>query len=247
MAGTQAERQENGFIKHVKGAIRQNYGNPITLVVGDTRITNVTGAQKYKGRQVTGSEPYTDVQLLIGKKKATINLSMKGTSAPSLGGGGLRGIELVTPGLGKRYFEAVFRYLTKEEKLEPGDKVPDIYGKIPTSVIKKLIVGNSKMGGPIDYMYVGEMGVRGKYDKKKNVLSISGAKMTKAEKYAGQHKFYFRLRARRHDQRFDPDAKGKQGEPRIYSRSPSKGDSVGRLVVVNESAVPNNAKKIMFR
>jgi hypothetical protein len=48
------------------------------------------------------------------------------------------------------------------------------------------------------------------------------------------------LRARREDQVFDPDAKDGQNIPKIYSKSPSKGDSAGRIVVTDK--VPNNAK-----
>jgi hypothetical protein len=47
------------------------------------------------------------------------------------------------------------------------------------------------------------------------------------------------LRARREDQTFDPDAK-QGGVPKIYGRSPSRGDSAGRIVVTDK--VPKEAK-----
>jgi len=242
MAGEAPERQENSFIRLVNDSVKRNKKNPITLVIGKITIKNVTGAEKYKGRQASGSEPYTDVVLNIGMNK-TFNLSMKGPSAPSLAGGGLRGIEVISPGLGKKYFKRVYDHLIKTEKLSPGDKVPDIYGKIPANLTEKLIVGNAKMGGPIDYMYIGSMSVPGKYDANKNILTITQTELTRAEDYAKKHTLYFRLRARRIDQRFDPEAKDSDGTPKIYSKS-EKGDSVGRLVVVSEKAVPSNAKVI---
>jgi hypothetical protein len=226
--------------------VRQNKNNPITLVIGKTTLTNVTGAKKFTGRQITGSEPYTDVVINIGKKSVA-NVSMKGESAPSMAGGGLRGIQLASPGLGKRYFEQVLEYLTKTVKLKPGDKVPDIYGKIPKHALHKIVIGNVQMGGPIDYIFIGPMTVSGRYDMKSNTLYINRSELYDAEKYAKTHDLYFRLRARRIDQRFDPEARDKDGSPKIYGKSPSKGDSVGRLVVVNEDAIPNNAKTINIR
>jgi hypothetical protein len=63
-------------------------------------------------------------------------------------------------------------------------------------------------------------------------------KLTESKEYASTHDLYFRLRARREDQRFDPSAK-QGGIPKIYGKSPSKGDSAGRIVVTD--SVPKNA------
>jgi len=98
------------------------------------------------------------------------------------------------------------------------------------------------MGGPIDYMYIGEMNVRSHYDEENNVLSFQNGSLTDSETYAKTHELFFRLRARREDQRFDPDAKDNKGVPKIYGKSPSKGDSAGRIVVTD--SVPRNASII---
>ena len=90
------------------------------------------------------------------------------------------------------------------------------------------------MGGPIDYMYIGPMDVTKQYDDAKNRLKISGS-MYEAESYANSHDLYFRLRARREDQRFDPTAKDSMGTPKIYGKSPSNGDSAGRIVVTDDT------------
>ena len=62
-AGINAERQENGFVKSIADAIANNGGKPIKLIAGQTTIDGVTGAEKYMGRQESGSEPYTDIVL----------------------------------------------------------------------------------------------------------------------------------------------------------------------------------------
>jgi len=240
MAGTSAERQEMGVIKSVTDAIKKNKNNPVTVVAGKTKITGVIGAIKYPGRQLGGSEPYTDVVFIVskGKKKEEINLSLKGESAPSLAGGGLKGLELAVPGIAKKFMKAAHQELTKVKKMVVGDKVPDVYGKIGNTDKVKIVVGNEKMGGPIDYMYIGPMDVRGPYDAKKNEVNLNG-NLTEAVEYAKTHELYFRLRARREDQRFDPEAKDTQGTPKIYGKSPSKGDSAGRIVVTDST--PSNA------
>lgn len=242
MAGEQAERQETGVVNFINNAVKKNKKNPITLVAGKESIKGVVGAEKFKGRQASGSEPYTDVVLTLYNKK-TVNLSLKGESAPSLAGGGLKGIETIIPGLTKRFLNAVLKHLINKVKINPGDKVPDVYGKIsPKERALIIVVGNKQMGGPIDYMYIGPMNVAGKYDEKKNVLTLNG-NLTEAEDFANSHNLYFRLRARREDQRFDPEAKAADGSPRIYSKS-AKGDVGGRIVVAGST--PSNAETITF-
>ena len=240
MAGASAERQEKGVIDSINSSIKKNKNNPITVIAGKTKIVGVIGAKKYGGRQAGGSEPYTDVVLEVtkGKKIEEINLSLKGESAPSLAGGGLKGLELAVPGIAKKFMKTAYDHLVKKEKLVVGDKVPDVYGKIGNTDKVKIVVGNEKMGGPIDYMYIGPMNVSGKYDDKKNQLTLNG-NLTEANEYAKTHELYFRLRARREDQRFDPEAKDNQGTPKIYGKSPSRGDSAGRIVVTDST--PSNA------
>ena len=78
---------------------------------------------------------------------------MKGPNAPSLAGGGLRGIEEIIPGLGARFFRAAYDNHVKKG-LKAGDKVPDTYGKLNDKDKKLLVIGN-KPTSPIDYMYIG--------------------------------------------------------------------------------------------
>lgn len=236
MAGAGAERQESGFIKAINDAVKKNKNNPVTVVTSDQTVAGVIKAAKFTGRQLGGSEPYTDVVLHLhnGKKK---NLSLKGESAPSLAGGGLKGLELAVPGIAGKFMREAYNHLVRRKKLKAGDKVPDVYGKISPTYKQKIVVGNPAMGGPIDFMYIGPMDVKGVYNMDKNILMLNGA-IIQAEEFAKTHDLYFRLRARREDQRFDPTAK--QGNiPKIYGKSPSRGDSAGRIVVTDSH--PNNA------
>lgn len=232
MAGASSERQENGLIKAINDAVKANKNNAVTVIFENMTLSGVTKAEKFGGRQAGGSEPYTDVVLYRGTK--SLNLSCKGESAPSLAGGGLKGLELAVPGIAKKFMMKAFEHLKTKKKLKVGDKVPDVYGKISKQDKLKIVVGNKAMGGPIDYMYIGPMDVTKQYDSAKNRLKISGS-MYEAESYANSKELYFRLRARREDQRFDPTAKDSMGTPKIYGKSPSKGDSAGRIVVTDDT------------
>lgn len=240
MAGESAERQESGVVKAIVDAVKKNKKNPITVIAGKTKLIGVIHAEKYTGRQISGSEPYTDVVFHIqkGSKIEKINMSLKGESAPSLAGGGLRGLELAVPGIAKKFLNEAFNHLLNKSKLNLGDKVPDVFGKIGTVAKMKIVIGNEAMGGPIHYMYIGPMNVTGSYDIKTNTVKLNGA-LTKADEYAKTHELYFRLRARREDQRFDPSSKDSNGTPKIYGKSPTRGDSAGRIVVTDK--VPSAA------
>tara|TARA_R100000231_G_scaffold138786_1_gene118031 strand:+ start:92 stop:835 length:744 start_codon:yes stop_codon:yes gene_type:complete len=229
-AGVSAERQETGFVSAINDAVEKNGGKPITVKTKDATIRGVIKADKFGGRQRSGSEPYTDVQLFTSK--GIINLSMKGPSAPSLAGGGLRGVEEIIPGIGARFFRAAYdNHIKKGLKL--GDKIPDTYGKLNDKDKNLLVIGNQAMGGPIHYMYIGPMDVTSSISG--STVSVNG-KLIDAKKYSKEHDLYFRLRARRIDQTFDPKASDKNGIPKIYGKSPSRGDSAGRLVVTDKVA-----------
>jgi len=246
MAGAAAERQEIGLVNAVNHSIKKNKDNPITVIAGKIVIEGVIAANKYKGRQESGSEPYTDVQLTVRGtkgKETVLNLSLKGEAAPSLAGGGLKGLETILPGIGIRYMKAVRKHLVESVKLRAGDKVPDVYGRLNPAAKKKIVVGNERMGGPIDYMYIGRMTVDADYRPDTNQLVLRG-NLIPAEEYARTHDLYFRLRARREDQRFDPDAKDSTGAPKVYGKSPSRGDSAGRIVVTDKP--PSSALIIKF-
>jgi len=237
-AGRTSERQENGFVAAITDAVKMNGDKPITLKTKDATIKGVIKAEKYTGRQASGSEPYTDVQIFTSR--GILNISMKGPTAPSLAGGGLRGIEEIIPGLGARFFRAAYDNHIKNNKLKPGDKVPDTFAKLNDKDKKLLVIGNKAMGGPIHYMYIGPMEVLADY--KQSTLTVNG-KLIDSKTYSDSKDLFFRLRARREDQTFDPEASDRNGVPKIYGKSPSRGDSAGRLVVTDK---PVRGKVITF-
>ena len=239
MAGQGAERQETGFIDAINNAF-ENVQKGITVQTHDLTVHDVVKAEKYSGRSNAGTEPYTDVVLTTSKNKK-YNISMKGSSAPSLAGGGLAGMEIVIPGIGRKFMEAALKHHSKT--LKPGDKVPDLFAKLNDEDKLKLVIGSPDMGGPIDFMYIGPMDVKVSTNVNKDVITLNG-KIIDATEYAETHDLYFRLRARRDDQPFDPKARDSKGIPTVYGKSPSKGDSKGRIVITDK--VPKVREIITF-
>ena len=235
MAGENFERQEIAICRAVEGARFMNESKPLMIVTGEANLANVTACTKYAGRQLGGSEAYTDIVFVIDDV-VCYNVSCKGEYAPSLAGGGLKGIELAVPGLARTFINAAHSYLLNELKLEAGSEVPNVFGRISDENKLRIAVGNKHMGGPLDYMYIGPMDVQWTYDSIQASLKLNG-NLIPTYTFATSRDFYFRLRARRHDQRFEPELRDKQGIPRIYGRSPSKGDVGNRLVVCDASHV----------
>jgi hypothetical protein len=229
MAGQGAERQENGFVEAINKAF-ESVQEGITVKSKDLTIKDIVKAEKYGGRSKAGTEPYTDV-IVTNSRGKKFNLSMKGSSAPSLAGGGLAGMELVIPGIGRKFMQAALKHHKK--KLEPGDKVPDLFAKLNDKDKLLLVIGSAAMGGPIHYMYIGPMDVTSTLSGK--ILTLNGS-ISDAKKYAKDHDLFFRLRARREDQTFDPTTKDRAGIPTVYGKSPSRGDAKGRIVVTDKVA-----------
>ena len=62
-AGRTTERQENAFVELVNTSFKQNNEKPFDLITKEDTIKNVIKAEKFSGRQKSGSEPYTDVKI----------------------------------------------------------------------------------------------------------------------------------------------------------------------------------------
>jgi hypothetical protein len=238
MAGVLSERQETGVVDAVN-SYYQKFGKPITVTAGSISIRQIVSAEKYGGRSSSGTEPYTDV-ILTAQNGKKYNISNKGTSAPSIAGGGLKGLELIIPGFSGKFLNAALeKYLKLGYK--DGDQIPDMYGKVSDDLKETIVVGNVSMGGPIHYMYIGPMDVTSTGNG--SVLRLNGH-FHDAKRYAATHNLFLRLRKRRNDQPFTSKEKDKDGYPLILGKSPSAGDKGRRIVIV--ASIPSNALQVEF-
>lgn len=227
-AGARFERQERG----IRNAINKiaSKDNPITVVTSNDSIKGVIGAIKVEGLNELGKEPYADMQFLLSSGKR-INISAKGSSTPSIAGGGLAGLSILVPNLINKFLNRTKDELEKKYKL--GDEgLPDVFAKIPTKDSIKILKGVTAMGGPIDYMYQGPMDVVAEYPNKKQV--VLNGELTNIEDYAKNHPLFLKARKRRVDQPFDPISLDASGNPLIFGKSPEFGDAGRRIVITDK-------------
>ena len=231
-----SERQEWGMLNAINA--HASVETPITLIAGTGRIAGVIGATKMSGCNKFGCEMYTDVVVIT--EKGEVNVSCKGSSAPSIAGGGLLGAKALIPDIIPNFLEAAERWYLENGYTE-GDLIPDIYGQLNDKDKRLAVIGTEDIGGPIDYMYIGPMEVKSQFEG--GTLTISGD-LIPAPEYAETHDIYFRIRKRRNDQPFVPGVKDKSGFPLLMGRSPTKGDRGRRIVFVNK--VPKTRNIVEF-
>lgn len=223
--GARFERQETGLVDIINKHYKKNKKKPIILIdASGIRLTGIVGAKKFDDKVTTGQEPYTDVQLLRSRGGA-INLSNKGPSAPSIAGGGLAGLDLIIPGFSKDLFVACKKWF-KKNGYKDGDAGTDLYAKVGDDKKEDIIVGTKKMGGPVHYMYIGPMTVKGKWDAKKKELKVNG-NLTGSKTYANSFDFYFRIRKRRVYQCIDLRTTDSEGRPSLFMVPPDIANSKG--------------------
>ena len=237
MAGK--EDQEIMFIDKINEAVEKSKGKSISVKFSNgSQLNGIVKAEKKERMSTYSAEPYTDV-VLLSRTGRTWNFSMKDViGTPSLAGGGSKGIDLIAPGLMRRFYDILLKaYLDAGYK--KGDEIPDGYAEIPDRYLHLLVKGTPAMGGPIHYMFIGPKIVLSSFYS--NTLTINGNAIT-ASNFASRTSLYFRSRRRRGDQPFDPDRKDSLGYPNIYGKSLSSGDSGKRLVIVD--SMPSNAFSI---
>lgn len=225
-AGEQYERQESGIEKLVN-ILTKNGKEPISLKVEDKIIKNVISIKKHGGKTKQGKEPITDL-IISTKDGKFFNVSAKGLSAPSFGGGGLEGLYYLIPKEISNFINKANKFYLNKGFKEGDIGLPDVSGKIPQDLIVKILASDTSQGGPINYIYVGPMEVS--YDielfEKKKILKLNGIFNT-LETFATKHPLYFVVRKRTEKSPYTPKLKDKFGLPSIFGsveRVSSTGD-----------------------
>jgi hypothetical protein len=242
--GTGSERQELGLIN----LLNENATKANKYYVSSLGIKNkILRAEKNEGLSPLKQEPYIDVFILThdGKK---YGISMKGDSAPSLAGGGLIGIKSSAPDLLDKIYTEIEKYIKglgfKDGSVIDANLIPDIFIRIPDKYVKKILVGNKEMGGPVDYMYIGKMDVTGTVNHDTGEIRPNGTFYSIDEYMRKIPNFFFRIRKRD----LQPDnmiqisftKKNKEGYPLIFS-APKTGKNNFRMVIIDK--VPSTGKK----
>ena len=240
-SGQGSERQEEGLII----AINEAASNNSKLTTPSLPRMKLLKAYKKTGLSLIGQEPYIDifVETRDGKK---LGVSCKGESAPSLAGGGLGGLNVVVPDLVKKMYATIEKtlkneYAIPERGVVDADQIPDFYIPIPSDFVEAILKGNEKMGGPIDYMYIGKMDVTS--EVRGDSLELNGKFFSIADYLNKVPNFYFRVRKRDIDSsnqiRVTYEETNREGFPKLFM-SPVSGKNNLRIVIVDK--VPSTGK-----
>jgi len=198
------ERREHGIID----AINAVPGVKTLKGTNNVEINGVQTAVKVDGLNEFGSEPYADVILKV--KGQDIKLSAKGNEAPTLAGGGVKGMtamgitnSAIREWLTDFYEDAYQFYQDRVEannldgvNLAGNKLIPDVSRKIPKELIKPIIQGTVLMGGPIDYYYQGDMEV--KFEVEGNTVHFKNGKFIPIDTFIQEHggRLYTHIRKR---------------------------------------------------
>jgi len=246
-SGGGSERQELGLIEAINTAVRESAE---AWVPGIGRDNPLRGASKREGLSEVGQEPYIDVY--VETKNGKLGVSCKGESAPSLAGGGIAGLKVVVPELLKGVYNTVSDYLKKKGYAEgvivDADDVPDLFIEVPAKYLKLILVGNKKMGGPIDYMYVGKMDVKSSLDSKTKTLDLNGNFYSIDAYMKKVGKLYFRIRKRdlqpNNEIMITYREKNKEGYPVLF-KGPKSNKNNFRLVTTDK--VPRTGEMLKLK
>lgn len=246
-SGRGSERQEEGLILAINNAAKQSNDIFISSLGRDHKLKT---AYKKTGLSSIRQEPYIDIYIETQRGKK-FGVSCKGESAPSLAGGGLGGLNVIVPDLMNRLYNGLSQTLKnnfslKEGSVVPANMVPDLYAEIPKENVKSILKGNVKMGGPIDFMYIGKMDVSSEVKQKE--LMLNGNFYSISEYMKKVPNFYFRVRKRDVEPSGNIEItfnrKNKEGFPILFS-GPSTGKNNLRIVIVDN--LPANGRIFQLR
>ena len=245
-SGQGSERQEIGLIQALNEAAATS-SKAYVSQLGTT--TYIKSASKNEGLSSVGQEPYIDV--FIDTSRGKLGISCKGTSAPSLAGGGVAGLKVIAPDLLRSLYNTIEAHLKTDLKLKTGDivaadSIPDLYIEIPQRFVELILKGNRQMGGPIDYMYVGPMDVES--TMRGNTVALNGNFYGIQEYMRKIGTFYFRIRKRDIEPSntiaIELTRTNKEGYKMMF-RGPKTSKNNLRIVITDK--VPSTGRKLTLR
>jgi hypothetical protein len=238
-----SERQERGVIE----AINSIEGIK-TLVFNNTKIEGVKSARKIGKVEGYKAQAYADIELET--TKGIKKISAKGFQSPSLGGAGLSGFDILNNPTVNSFIEGVYKEAIAEytqvlnsnpdlkgKDLQGNKLFRDIYRQMPKEVEIPILRGTEKMGGPIDYFYVGNMDVDFKVEGSE--ITFNGNLFTVEEFVQQGTPFFVRLLRREGPCYFTTEKNTKLQNidvPKVFSIKPNgEGQTQSRLFVTNRA------------
>ena len=219
---------ERQVLKEINTAVLKNGNRPITLDIGGTYFTEITGARRYSGSFYGANRPYTDI--IIEKRNTKgINLAFSNSVLSE----SMERLEIVVPGIKYKFIKAIVKRI-ESLGLDDGDDVPNFFGAIDSRNTQKLIEGTYSVGGPINFMYLNIPKIlKSKYNEEETLLFLPG-NLINIKNYSKELDLYLRLVPIHNDQKYDSKVE-RGGYKLIYGESPSRGESGNRIIVTTET------------
>jgi len=241
------ERQERGLIDLINSVD----GIKTIISQNNSKIENIIRAEKVEDSSAAGTEPYSDIKLIISDGSELL-VSAKGPSAPTLGSGGIEGIKLLTKGganpeildfIDSFYNKAYNYYKTivdtkklKGQNLYKNTSVPDVSIKIPEEIITTILKGTPEMGGPVSYYYIGAMNVSGLVDGQ--IITIENGSFIPIDTFIKEKtgKLYAHIRKRDGDLYFSKATQNINDRtvPIIFSKKLNSGGAQSRFGIIDK-------------
>ena len=219
-------------VNSINQSVMRNKNRPIALNISGKSFYNISSARKYTGVQSGKNEVYTDF-VIERRNTRGFNIAVKSAVFDE----SIERLDIIVPNLKIRFIKSIYRKLI-QMKLNDGDDVPNVFGKIDNRNKKKLVTGTYSVGGPIDFMYLDiPKFIIPEFDEETGVLSFPG-RFVDMDEYSKDFDLYLNLRPVYNDQKFDSKIEI-GGVKLIYGKSQSKGIADNNIVVTTN--VPDNA------
>ena len=115
----------------------RNKNRPIALNISNNTLQNISGARKYTGVQSGENEVYTDF-VIERRNTRGFNVAIKSAVFDE----SIERLDIIVPNLKIRFIKSVYRKLI-QMRLEDGDDVPNMFGKIDDRNKKKKLANYS--------------------------------------------------------------------------------------------------------
>lgn len=218
-------------VNAINQSVMRNKNRPIALNISNNTLQNISGARKYTGVQSGENEVYTDF-VIERRNTRGFNVAIKSAVFDE----SIERLDIIVPNLKIRFIKSVYRKLI-QMRLEDGDDVPNMFGKIDDRNKKKLVTGTYSVGGPIDFMYLDTPKLLAtNFDEETGLLSFPG-RFVDMDEYSKVFNLYLNLMPAYNDQKFDSEIE-RGGIKLIYGKSQIKGISDNKIVVTKN--VPND-------
>jgi|688.fasta_scaffold370141_2 hypothetical protein len=234
------ERQEHGVINIINSiegvkTIRDQNGHTIEGVLRAEKVASIPG-YRY--------EPYSDIKLVIQGTDDPFLISAKGLTSPTIAGGGLQGIMLLSNKVQdfvKQFYEDAYQHykkifdenpeLTPETNLHKTKYFKDVNRKVPEDIVLEIVKGTPAVGGEVDAYYIGAMDVKPIVEG--NTITLNG-NIKPVEEFA-KNELFLHIKKRDGDYFFTDNTQTVNGVtmPRIFASRPNGTTASSRLGSLN--------------